>query len=360
MIAIIGAGPVGNYVAYLLASNNIAVEVFEEHGEVGIPWQCTGITTASFEKIVELPPKLIINRLRKLKIVSRRHSVRMPIEEIVLDRVGLDKHWYEEAKKSGAKYHLNCRFERKEGKSVIVLDKKAGKEMMIQPDLLIGADGPSSKVSALINPKPARTFFGYQVRIKGEYDAECFETHFIDDHLFYWVVPESATVARIGTFCTSFDSRAWEAFLQRRCGKKAKGLIINAQPGKIPWYSGEKIIEKDGIRIVGDAAGQVKATTGGGLVPGFLAAKALARSIIKNTSYAKEVWEVHRQLSVSLYLRNILSRCSVEDYDALVRYLDQGRIKRLLYKIDRDHPIQLAWRAAVLEPRLLRFLPKLL
>ena len=103
MIAIIGAGPVGNYVAYLLASNNIAVEVFEEHGEVGIPWQCTGITTASFEKIVELPPKLIINRLRKLKIVSRRHSVRMPIEEIVLDRVGLDKHWYEEAKKSGAK-----------------------------------------------------------------------------------------------------------------------------------------------------------------------------------------------------------------------------------------------------------------
>jgi len=120
MIAIIGAGPVGNYVAYLLASNNIAVEVFEEHGEVGIPWQCTGITTASFEKIVELPPKLIINRLRKLKIVSRRHSVRMPIEEIVLDRVGLDKHWYEEAKKSGAKYHLNCRFERKEGKSVIV------------------------------------------------------------------------------------------------------------------------------------------------------------------------------------------------------------------------------------------------
>jgi len=45
-ISIIGAGPAGNYLAYLLAKNSFDVCVFEEHKTVGLPVQCTGITTS--------------------------------------------------------------------------------------------------------------------------------------------------------------------------------------------------------------------------------------------------------------------------------------------------------------------------
>ena len=43
MISIIGAGPAGSYLASLLRKEE--VEVFEEHDKIGLPVQCTGITT---------------------------------------------------------------------------------------------------------------------------------------------------------------------------------------------------------------------------------------------------------------------------------------------------------------------------
>lgn len=37
MTSIIGAGPIGSYLAYLLAKNNQEVRIFEEHKEIGKP-----------------------------------------------------------------------------------------------------------------------------------------------------------------------------------------------------------------------------------------------------------------------------------------------------------------------------------
>ena len=45
MITIVGAGPAGSYLAYLLAKQGEKVIVLEEHSAVGSPVQCTGIVT---------------------------------------------------------------------------------------------------------------------------------------------------------------------------------------------------------------------------------------------------------------------------------------------------------------------------
>ena len=54
MITIVGAGPAGSYLAYLLAKQGKEVTILEEHSKVGAPVQCTGIVTHSIEKFFRL------------------------------------------------------------------------------------------------------------------------------------------------------------------------------------------------------------------------------------------------------------------------------------------------------------------
>ena len=40
---IVGAGPIGGYLAQKLAKNNLRVLILEEHQEIGRPFQCAGL-----------------------------------------------------------------------------------------------------------------------------------------------------------------------------------------------------------------------------------------------------------------------------------------------------------------------------
>ena len=53
MIDIIGAGPAGNYLAYLLAKDH-EVNVHEEHAKIGTPIQCTGILTSHLHDLIKI------------------------------------------------------------------------------------------------------------------------------------------------------------------------------------------------------------------------------------------------------------------------------------------------------------------
>jgi flavin-dependent dehydrogenase len=67
MISIIGAGPVGCYTGYLLAKAGKKVQIFEEHKEIGIPIQCTGIVTKDIFNFINYNKKIFINKLEKVK-----------------------------------------------------------------------------------------------------------------------------------------------------------------------------------------------------------------------------------------------------------------------------------------------------
>ena len=46
-VIIIGAGPVGGYLARRLGENNMRVLLIEEHAEIGRPFQCAGLVNPS-------------------------------------------------------------------------------------------------------------------------------------------------------------------------------------------------------------------------------------------------------------------------------------------------------------------------
>ena len=84
MITIIGAGPAGSYLAWLLAKKWKDVTLIEEHDKIGNPIQCTGIVTGSIEKFVKLRKDVISNRLNKVIIISKNNSTEVNIYEFLM------------------------------------------------------------------------------------------------------------------------------------------------------------------------------------------------------------------------------------------------------------------------------------
>ena len=69
MISVIGAGPAGSFYASLAAKKD-DVYLFEEHKVVGRPVACTGILTDNVSDVIKIPKDLILNKIRRFKIVS--------------------------------------------------------------------------------------------------------------------------------------------------------------------------------------------------------------------------------------------------------------------------------------------------
>jgi geranylgeranyl reductase family protein len=361
MITIIGAGPVGSYCAKLLAEKGHEVRIFEEHNQIGRPVHCTGIVTKSISETIPLKREWIINKLKRVRVhAPNGKNVEIRIDDIVLDRARFDHRIAESAEKAGTKIFLNSRLESiaktKAGMKIKIMDTETKKSGTIRTETLIGADGANSLVAKTLGN---RTDFwtGVQAIADIEIERDTYEVYFGDEipGFFGWIVPENETTARIGIATAKNPRKAFDKFIKRFDCK-----ILEMQGGLIPRYDPKRIIHRDGIFAVGDSATQVKATTGGGLVPGLNAAECLAMAIDQKKDYKKELSQVERELKTSLLLRNILDRFNDQDYNELVQILDNKSIKELLNKEDRDKPSRIIFKSIIKQPKLLLFARTLL
>jgi len=364
MITIIGGGPVGCYTGYLLAKAGFKVEIFEEHGIIGKPFQCTGIVTNSFKNIIKLRKEFLVNILDKVKVFAPNNDfveLKLKKEEFVIDRVKFDQYLANKSINAGTSVHLNHKFVGKEKDKIIIKDLKNKKFKKINYKILIGADGPLSQVAKTFSLYGKRKFFvGHQVRVKFKTYPDCYETYFGKNfpNFFGWVVPESDKVARIGLAAKTNSVLFFNKFLNMKNIKEKD--IIDRQSGIIPIYNSTIKTQKDNVFLVGDAATQVKATTGGGLICGLTTAQCLAESIIKNEDYEK-YWrkKVEKDLRLHLMIRNILNRFTDKDYNYLIKLTKKERVKKIIERYDRDFPMKILFKLLVHEPRFLLFLGKL-
>lgn len=381
-IAIIGAGPAGNYAAELLAKQGNDVHVFEEHIIIGEPWQCTGIITSSVNDVLKVDEKAIVNNIGTIRIYSPNNNFidfKMRRHNIILDRAKYDRILAERAKKAGAKYHLNSRFsgfERKGKKLVLnIQTKKDGSRKAtntiheFECDYLIGADGPTSSVAKAAGMFGKREFYqGVQARIKLK-NSNIVET-FPDIGAFSWIVPENKSIARVGVITNRNSKKDFDALLEKvKEIKKLKAIkIIDRQAGIVPVYNQRIRIEKtigkgkaaNKIFLIGDAAVQVKATTFGGIIHGLIAAECLAKSISKGKSYQTLCnSRLKKDLWLSLKIRNSLNKMHARDYNQLVALMKKDKARKVLEKEDRDFPSKFLLKLLMAEPRLVLFARKL-
>jgi len=354
-ISIIGAGPAGNYLAYLLAKQGFYVSVFEEHRTVGRPVQCTGITTSYLGQLIELKKDFVINKVNKARIFAPDNNfidVKLN-DNIILDRARFDQYLMEKAENAGTKFFLNHRFLNYKNSIIKIQDINANMIKDIRTDYLIGADGPLSDVAKSAGLKAKKDFLvGIQARVRLNNQNIVEFYPFIKEYA--WVVPESKDIVRIGIATRENPKKELDKFLIKRLKRYD---IIDMQAGLIPVYNPKIKTQKNNVFLVGDAAKMVKATTGGGIIQGLIAARTLADSIINKKSYHKE-WKkaIGRDLLMHLKMRKIMDKFSMEDWNYLIKLFSKDKTKEILESNDRDFPSRFLVRLALTEPRLLYFL----
>jgi len=365
MIYIIGAGPIGSYTAFLLAKAGKKVQLFEEHQKIGTPIQCTGLITSELEKFLPLKKQFIQNKITKVKVNSKNNSTifNLTKPELVIDREKFDKHLCNLATSRGSKLFMGHKFIQLKNNHLIFQTSPQSKLIKIpfdkKKDILIGADGPTSKVSKIINKKEKTYALGMQARIK---TSKPQPTNLYQVFLgksygsFSWIVPETKNIIKIGTLTK--NSTQFRKFINNY-KKTNKGKIIDYPSGIIPIYK-KTTIQKNNIYLVGDSANQIKNTTGGGIIYGLHSAKILTNSIIKKQDYQKQ-W--NRQIKLHLIAHNIIyklfNKFTDKDFDLLINLCSKPKIKKIIQNSNREKPIKMLFKLIKTQPKFLLFTKKL-
>ena len=352
MISIIGAGPSGNHIAYLLAKKGNEVNVYEEHLKIGSPVQCTGIVTSEIEKIISIKKEFLVNKINQAIIYSPDgNSIQFKFNkpDLIISREKFDQYLADRAMKAGAKYHLGSRYLGNDGKKLKINDK------IVATDYLIGADGPFSRVARSNGMYEGRKFvYGDQFTVKTKCEKSLVE-FWLGYGMFSWLVPEDEYTARVGVVAYQHPDKHLKKLMDKRCPKTK---ILSREPGAIPLYNPKQVIQKNNVYLVGDAATQVKATSFGGLVHGLEAAEILAKDMKNYQKNCRK--KVGRELYLSLLIRRALDNFKEEDYNQLVRMFNKNKLKKVLETKSRDYPTRFIVDLLVAEPRLLKFVTKLI
>jgi len=349
MIAVIGGGPVGCFAAAKLASAGQKVSVYEEHSSIGKPVQCTGLLTSEIYNILKVDSHCVLNKLTKARLYSPEGKfieLKLGKPNIVVDRELFDKQIAAMASSAGAKINLNSKFSAIAGlvKKHAVINGKP-----VDADYVIGADGPMSAVAKAAGIYGSRQLvIGSQARVKMKCDSDCFNTYF-GVGIFSWLVPEGNGVCRIGVV----DNKNPNALLNKLLSKVAKGgKVLDKQGGLIPIYNPSQKLAKGNVLLVGDAATQVKAVSFGGIIPGLLAADALAKGINK---YEDNCSNVRKELRLNLLMRVAMDKLGVKDYNDIIGILSESKAKQVLEEEDRDFPSKFIFKLIKSEPRLWKY-----
>jgi len=337
-VIIIGAGPVGSYTGYLLAKEGLHVGIFEKNTAVGNDINCTGIiSTECFTKF-NLSRDLVLKQIYSVKAFSPsgnfiQYQSSYPIA-YVINRSSFDKNLNHMAAKEGALTHLNTRAEEiVSTNGYFRIKVKMGKEMReFKSKVGILAHGFELNTLKDIIERPKKFLYGIQTDALME-RVNTIEVYFgnnIAPGSFGWVVPTGDNSSKIGLIAKEKPSSFLKSFLQNplvteRLRSTDRNMKCSLIPfGSIPKSYAERVI------IVGEAAGQVKTTTGGGIYFGLLCSEIAAGTIIKafrcrdfSTKMFKEyetTWKkaVEPEVKAGIRLRSLFSRLSDSQIDFLV------------------------------------------
>lgn len=294
---VVGAGPAGSRFATKAAQAGYDVIVFEQ-GEIGKPLACSGHVSLD---IWEFVPDSATSRLFQNDIYGARFHVagagskaypfykNEPVSNAI-DRVELDKVLAETARDHGAvikDHHTVTRVEETE-ENVHVTVRAGGETFTVQSRMVAGCDGPRSRVRRELDlPAPDEQLHG----VLG-FDETPDDDDFVDVHLtvpgfFAWRIPRGDAGVEYGLAATPDDtvSRRFDS-LTADYGAS----ITNRCSGGIPIGAPDRITTPRGF-LIGDAAGQTKPFTGGGILYGMTAADLAAETINPHRSSTTASYE---------------------------------------------------------------------
>ncbi|MCS7207591.1 MAG: NAD(P)/FAD-dependent oxidoreductase [Dehalococcoidia bacterium] len=364
-VVVVGAGPAGSTVARLLAQRHFRVLLVEEHLQVGVPCHCSGLVTPRTLEAAHAPATLVRNAVRGV-LTFGPEGTALPLvashpKALVIDRVGLDAFLATQAQEAGADLLLGARalgIERNGNGSLHLRLRRNGHEETVACRLVVGADGSRSVVAQALGVAPREVVYalGGEVAIQGLDPSLVYVA--LDPYTypgwFGWAIPLGDGMARIGvgTSQRGVSPRRLLQHLLDTFPPLRGARVVRLQGGVIPLASGHPHrLVGDGVLLVGDAGGQVKPSSGGGIYTGIVAAHWCAavaqRALEKDDCSARALapyqrwWHspIGREVQRASVLRRLLLGLTPRELTVALQMLGHPRIARVIQEHgDIDFP----------------------
>ena len=284
-VIVVGAGPAGNNAALSLASKGYGVTVIDSREDIGDKL-CTGLVGEECFRRYPIDPSLVYREINSASVISPsnkavRFETPLPVARVV-DRVAYVSSFADQAREAGAEYLLGRRVARLEQHTDRVSVITEGD--VIEARALVLAAGFGSQLNRQLGlGEPSDYVVGVQglVKTEGVDEVEVHLGREVAPGFFAWLVPTKFGYALAGLLVRK---NALEHFDQFISDRQAEGKITEVLGKPACWGIPLRPLRKtysDRVLVVGDAAGQVKPTTGGGIFYSLLASEIASSALVQ-------------------------------------------------------------------------------
>ncbi len=365
-VIVVGGGPGGLSAAVHMAEKGLKVKVFEKKKLLGKPVRCGEYFPVKEEMarllprvkcidIIDSPEDAIDSKCKSIRLVSPRgHEFEFPFEAYILDRHVFETHLGDVARSNGADIDVGVQahyYPEDDGGRV-----GPTRETADHGEIIVAADGYPSETAERAG-LPEREYAGpYAVATNIEYlmtdlgveqdVAELYMDPRYSPGGYGWIIPKGHGRANVGVGIREpYVRREWQirdlltGFIEKNkvASKRLKGgktasLIGDSLPVDGPLTR----TYTDRVMAVGDAAGMVMPTNGGGIqtamITGRLAAEAAVRYFEDKTplSSYEEAWkdQIGAEMENSKNMRQASDRLMGHGFvfDMMLRIMGTRRI----------------------------------
>ncbi len=343
-VVVVGAGPGGLAAAIYMAEKGLKVKVFEKKKVIGKPVRCGEffavkeemmklVPNFKYPDIFNVPSEAIDNKCRAVRVISPKgKTFEFPFASYVLDRHIFESHLADVAKSFGAEVEVGTQAHYYPGNH----ETRVGpsQEKSVHSELVIAADGYPSETATHAG-LPEKEYAGpYSVATNMEFlmtdlgveqdVAEMYMDPRYSPGGYGWIIPKGNGRANVGIGIREpYMKREWQirdlmdGFIEKNKVAAAKlkgGRKASMIADSLPVDGPLKRTYTDKVMAVGDAAGMVMPTNGGGiqtaLITGRLAGEAAVAHFENQTplSSYEEDWKA--QIGVPMENSKIMRQAS--------------------------------------------------
>jgi geranylgeranyl reductase family protein len=331
-VIIVGGGPSGLNAARFLAQEGLSVGVLEKKKEIGNHIICTGIVGQKAFQEFDLLKDSIRTEINKVKMMSPFSSC-LTYEHpfpfaYAVDRERFDRYLGRSAQSQGAEIRLENEvvdISTNQDFVEVAAVERGEKQVRYRAHVAVIATGINYRLHKKLGLGCPRQFLnGVQAEldINGVECTHVFLGRDVAAGAFAWLVPIKNESIRIGLMT---DKNPEEQFL-RLIKKLYPEKVLDLDKSRIQFKAiAQGLVSGtygDRVLAVGEAAGQVKTTTGGGIYFGLLCSEIATRVLMKGfkkgsfstpllAEYEK-LWKkaIQKEIQIGYYARKICSKMS--------------------------------------------------
>jgi geranylgeranyl reductase family protein len=290
-VLVIGAGPAGSTAARFAAEKGVSVILLERRDKVGLPVRCAEFVPLPVSRYVDLSsPALLAQPIRSMRTFIPGEAVQeSPLQGAMIRRDRLDQELALLAVRAGVRLETGFQALTHENGQVTARGKMG--PVRIAARIVIGADGPSSRVAGWLGIPRGEFLAAAQVRVPLKVPLDHTRIYFRPQFIggYGWLFPKGKE-ANVGLgLAHSYKGELMPALRRLKQELKTEGIIgepILGKMGGLVPVGGLTQVWKGKMILAGDAAGTCHPISGAGvanaLLSGEMAGEAAAGAVQGN------------------------------------------------------------------------------